>query len=137
MLCRVAQLGSALANGDTLACLLTYRNGGHALISAVLATPFDGRFALYGSQGWAEIRDKAHPEAPQGWQLVTALRGAERVVRDFPPAPSVRANLEAFAAAAAGTAPYPMTDAEKIGTVAALEAAVRSARSGGSERIDP
>ena len=45
----VKQLGSALANGDTLAVLLRFRSGGHSLISAILATPFDGRFAVYTS----------------------------------------------------------------------------------------
>src|SRR3954451_25058685 len=48
----VQQLGSKLTNGDTLAILVTHQSGGHSLISAVLATPFDGRFAVYGSKGW-------------------------------------------------------------------------------------
>ncbi|NCZ82136.1 MAG: hypothetical protein EBX64_03145, partial [Betaproteobacteria bacterium] len=30
----------------------------NALISAMLATPFEGRFAVYGSKGWFEIRDR-------------------------------------------------------------------------------
>ncbi|HEX2546915.1 MAG TPA: Gfo/Idh/MocA family oxidoreductase, partial [Ramlibacter sp.] len=59
--CSVRQLGSKLRNGDTLAALVTFRRGGHALITAILATPFAGRFAVYGSQGWAEVRDKTHP----------------------------------------------------------------------------
>jgi predicted dehydrogenase len=71
----VKQLGSPLTNGDTLAALVTFRKGGHALITAILATPFAGRFAVYGSEGWAEVRDKTHPEAPEGWTLTTCLRG--------------------------------------------------------------
>lgn len=137
VLCRVGQLGSDLANGDTLAMMLTYRDGGHALISAILCTPFDGRFALYGSEGWAEVRDKAHPESPEGWQMTVVRRDGQRAVQDFAPAASVLANLEAFAVAAAGGAAYPMTDAEKIGTIAALEAAYRSARSGAIESVAP
>ena len=39
----------------------------------------------------------------------------------------VRANVEAFAKAAAGEAPYPFTDAEKVGNIAVLEAVARSA----------
>ena len=137
VLCRVGQLGSELANGDTLALMLNYRGGGHALISAILCTPFDGRFAVYGSKGWAEVRDKAHPESPEGWQLTVVRRDGGRTVQDFAPAPSVLANLEAFATAASGGAAYPMTDAEKIGTIAALEAAYRSARSGAVEVVAP
>src|SRR5574339_881209 len=66
---RVRQLGSRLSNGDTLGILVSHRGGGNSLLSAILATPFDGRFAIYGNKGWAEVRDKAHPEAPEGWTL--------------------------------------------------------------------
>jgi predicted dehydrogenase len=59
----VKQLGSALVNGDTLAILATYKSGGHALISAILATPFVGRFAVYCSKGWVEVRDKKSPRS--------------------------------------------------------------------------
>jgi predicted dehydrogenase len=129
-LARVRRLGSDLANGDTLGALIGFRSGANALISAILATPFDGRFAVYGSEGWAEVRDKAHPEAPEGWTLTVA-----RQVTEYAPASGVRANLEAFADAADGRAAYPMPDTEKIGTVAALEAVVRSAASGRVERV--
>jgi predicted dehydrogenase len=134
-LARVRRLGSDLANGDTLGALIGFRSGASALISAILATPFDGRFAVYGSGGWAEVRDKAHPEAPEGWTLTVARRARERQVTEYAPASGVRANLEAFADAADGRAAYPMPDAEKIGTVAALEAVVRSAGSGRVERV--
>ncbi len=131
----VQQLGSPLANGDTLAVLARFAGGGQALISAILATPFDGRVAVYGSKGWAEVRDKAHPEAPQGWTLTTALRGEPKRTLEYPPAPAVLANLEAFADAIAGRAPYPVPHGEMIATVSALEAIVKSARSGAVEAV--
>ena len=132
----VRQLGSHLANGDTLGALLTFRGGGHALLSAILATPFDGRFALYGSEGWFEVRDKAHPENPQGWVLTHCRRGKEPRRREIPPAPAVLANLEAFAEAAGGGSPYPMTHEEMLATVSALEAIARSAASGRAETVE-
>ncbi len=135
VLAHVRQLGSDLANGDTLGLLIGFQSGANALISAILATPFDGRFALYGSNGWAEVRDRAHPEAPQGWTLTTSLRGAGRAVTDYPLAFAVRTNLEAFAEAARGGAPYPLPHAQMLDTIAALEAVVRSAASGGIERV--
>jgi predicted dehydrogenase len=131
----VRTLGSNLKNGDTLGILVNFRSGGNALLSAVLATPFDGRFALYGSKGWAEVRDKAHPEAPRGWSLTTHLRGQERETREYPPAKAVLANLEAFADAAAGAAPYPVPQAQMIANVSALEAIFRSAESGRVEQV--
>jgi predicted dehydrogenase len=133
---RVRQLGSRLVNGDTLAILVDHKSGANSLISAVLATPFDGRFAVYGNKGWAEVRDKAHPEAPQGWTLTRAMRGKEKQVQEFPPAKAVLANLEAFADAAAKRAPYPVPQDQMIGNVAALEAVFRSVKSGAVEAVE-
>ncbi len=136
VLARVAQLGSGLTNGDTLAVLVTFRGGGHALLSAILATPFAGRFAVYGSMGWAEVRDKTHPEAPEGWTLTTCLRGGPAVSVDMPPAPAVLHNLEAFADAALGRSPYPVPRDQMIANVSALEAIFRSAQSGAIEAVE-
>jgi predicted dehydrogenase len=132
----VRQLGSHLVNGDTLGALLTFRGGGHAMLSAILATPFDGRFAVYGSEGWFEVRDKAHPEHPEGWGLTLCRRGKPPQRREIPPAPAVLANLEAFAEAAQGGAPYPMTHEEMLATVSALEAIARSTKSGKAEAVE-
>jgi predicted dehydrogenase len=127
---RNRKLGSDLVNGDTLAALVSFKSGAALLLNAILATPFAGRFTLYGNKGWVELRDRAHPENPQGWVLTAHLLGGAAVERHFPPASSVKANLEAFADAAMGNAPYPVTHEEMIATVAALEAIVTSARSG-------
>lgn len=133
--CSVRRLGSELANGDTLAALVQFRSGAHALITAILATPFDGRFAVYGSKGWAEVRDKAHPEAPLGWTLTTSVRGAERTVTEYPAAKAVLSNLEAFAAAIRREAPYPVPIEQMIANISALEAIFRSAASGKVETV--
>jgi len=132
----VRQLGSHLTNGDTLGVLVNFESGANSLISAILATPFDGRFAVYGSKGWAEVRDKAHPEAPEGWTLTKALRGAAVEKMDYPPARAVLANLEAFADAAAVRAPYPVPQEQMIANVSALEAVFRSASSGRVELVE-
>ena len=131
----VRTLGSQLKNGDTLGILVSFGSGGNALLSAVLATPFDGRFAVYGSKGWAEVRDKAHPESPQGWTLTTHIRGREKQTRDYPPAKAVLANLEALAEASSGGQPYPVPQSEMIANVSALEAIFRSAASRNVEDV--
>jgi predicted dehydrogenase len=133
---KVRQLGSRLTNGDTLAVLVSFKNGANALISAVLATPFDGRFAVYGNKGWAEVRDKAHPEAPQGWTFTHCVRGSNKKILDYPPAQAVLANLEAFADAAAKRAPYPVPQDQMIANVTALEAVFRSVKSGAVEAVE-
>jgi predicted dehydrogenase len=133
---KVRQLGSRLTNGDTLGVFVSFKNGSNALLSAILATPFDGRFALYGNKGWAEVRDRAHPEAPQGWTLTRCMRGKEKQVQDYPAAKAVLANLEAFADAAAERAPYPVPQDQMIANVAALEAVFRSVKSGRVEEVE-
>lgn len=133
VLASVKQLGSQLVNGDTLAIMVTFKKGGHALISAILATPFDGRFAVYGSKGWVEVRDKTHPEKPTGWTFTKVVRGGTggaletRESREYAPAPNVLANLEAFADAAEGRAPYSVPQSQMIANISALEAIFKSA----------
>jgi predicted dehydrogenase len=129
-LCSVRQLGSQLTNGDTLAALVSFRKGGHALLTAILATPFDGRFAVYCSKGWIEVRDKAHPSTPKGWTMTKVVSGDQRTTEEYPAASSVLANLEAFADAVEGRAAYPMTQQEMIANIGALEAIVESTKTG-------
>ena len=112
-----------------------YSGRASASISGILATPFAGRFALYGSHGWAEIVDKEHPETPEGWVMNVRLRGEKVRTREFPPAPTVLANLEAFADAALGGAAYPVTHREMRATICGLEAIIRSCASGAIEAV--
>ena len=49
---------------------------------------------------------------------------------------AILANLEAFADAAAGRAPYPVPQAQMIANISALEAVFKSARSGAIERVE-
>ncbi len=130
VLARVRTLGSTLPNGDTLAALVSFENGTNLMISALLATPFEGRFAVYGSRGWIEIRDKSHPEHPTGWTVIRQFGGHDREVVDYPPLSGVRNNLETFAKAASGGPAYPMPQQQMIDNIAALEAIFKSAKSG-------
>ena len=113
-----------------MAILATYKRGGHALISAILATPFAGRFAVYRSKGWVEVRDKTHPEASTGWTMNWHIRGEEVQTASYEPHPAVLSNLEAFAEAAMGGKPYPVPQEQMIANISALEAIFKSAASG-------
>jgi predicted dehydrogenase len=127
--------GSDFANGDTLGITMQFDSGATALLGASLATPFDGRLAVFGSNGWAEIRDRTHPEQPSGWDVTTVMRGQERTTAYWPAHSGVRDNLEAFARAALGGEPYPVSFEEMIATVCGYDAVVRSVRSGTIETI--
>ena len=123
-------LASALPQGDTLSAHIRFAAGGSAYVSATLATPFFSRFAVFGTNGWVDIRDKAHVEKPQGWIVTSARTGTDIEVRDVAPAEPVLDNLNAFAAAVRGEAPYPITGQEMIDNIALLEAITRSAKTG-------
>jgi predicted dehydrogenase len=115
--------------------MMGFPGGANAMISAILATPFEGRFAVYGSEGWMEIRDRTHPEQPSGWDVTRAMRGQPRETQFWPPYPAVSANLEAFAKAIQGVEPYPVSASEMLANVASLEAIMKSVDSRGLEQV--
>jgi hypothetical protein len=123
-------------NGDALSVQIGFESGASALLSAVLCTPFDGRVALYGSEGWMEIRDRTHPENPTGWDVTIRRRGHEVVTRFDPPHPIVKANLEAWATAITGGAPYPVTPDDILTNVMTFEAITTSALGGKTVTIE-
>jgi len=140
VLASVKQLGSDLSNGDTLAALVSFKRGGHALLSAILATRSNGRFAVYCSQGWVEVRDKAHPGGAR--RLDAHLESPARERRPCQPH-RLRAGIgrarqppKAFADAALGQAPYPVPQAQMVANISALEAIFKSARSGAIEAVE-
>lgn len=132
---RLATRATSFANGDTLSVTLGFPSGATAAITAILTTPFIGRVCVLGSQGWTEIRDRNHPESPEGWDVTTVLRGGEKQERFFPPSEAVRDNLERFADAVEGVGSYPVTMAEIRANVATFEAITRSALSGAVEKV--
>ena len=127
---RLNTLATSFANGDTLAIALNFPSGATALISAILTTPFDGRFCVYGSKGWIEVRDRTHPEHPTGWDVTHSNEAGEVSKTFYAPASSVRANLESFARSILDPQHrYPVSLAEMLANVAALEAIMKSAQS--------
>jgi predicted dehydrogenase len=123
-------LASTMPQGDTLSAHIRFATGGSAYVSATLATPFFARFAVFGTHGWIDIRDKAHVEKPEGWIVTSARTGTDIEVCDVAPAEPVLDNLNAFAAAVRGEAAYPITGQDMINNIALLEAITRSAKTG-------
>ena len=126
------RLSSTIPQGDTMSVHIRFAGGGTAYVSASLAMPFISRFAVFGSKGWIEIRDKAHVEAPAGWVVTSAMAGGPITVADVPPAEPVKDNLVAFARAIRGEAPYPITGEDMIANIAILEAIIASAARDGA-----
>lgn len=129
------RLASDLPSGDTMSAYIRFVSGGTAYVSATLATPFFSRFALFGTEGWIDIRDRAHVEAPDGWIVTRGMKGAAITVDEIGKAEPVVANFEAFARAVRGVSAYPVTGEEMINNIALLEAIVRGANSGITEQV--
>lgn len=133
--CICESLSSDLPQGDTVGAYIEFENGGTSYISASLANPFISRFAVFGSKGWIEVRDKAHVEAPAGWTVLSSYTNGPIITTDVPPSEPVKDNLISFARATRGLEIYPITAAHIVNNIALLEAVCTSALSRNIENV--
>src|SRR5262249_1739595 len=96
---------------------------------AVRASPIYWRVHVFGDEGSAEALGET--------QLVLRSRGGKTEGRDFPKLDSILAQLEAFADAVEGRAPYPITPQEIVDVVAAFEGIVSSMAAKGPVAVAP
>ena len=115
---------------DTTSVFARFAGGATGCLSTLTATGRIFRLQVFGTRGWAHLLDHRTLE-------IGDIDGKVRRV-EFAPADIERAELEAFADAVAGTGVYPVPVEEAVHGVAVLEAAVRSAASGGERiAVDP
>lgn len=125
-----AKQATAATGGDVVSVLLRFRSGATAFVNSILKTPFFMRLHVFGSDAWVEARDRVRPEAEGLVDLTLCRAGGEPATRQIPAIDAARANLEAFAEAAAGGAPYPIPPHDMVHNVAVLEAISTSVESG-------
>ena len=113
---------------DTLSVLLRFENDVTGTLSAVRATPRYWRTHLFGTTRSAELLQ-------EDILVVHAVGQPSPLRQNFPPVDTLRLELEAFADAIQGRAPYPIGDADMVATVAAFEAVCRSVKSGRAETV--
>jgi predicted dehydrogenase len=121
---------------DTTTVLLSFENGATGQIFCSTAATPNYRFAVYGTQGFAEIL--GHPM--ETFRIVPALAGEHRrvgapQVTDTPGFNMLNAELEAFAACVRSGAPFPTPVADILHGVEVFEAILRSAASGRDEVV--
>ncbi len=122
--------------GDMVTVQLRFRAGMTAQMQAILNTPHFLRTHVFGTREWIEIRNATHPDTPGGEITMTRYRGLEdQETQRFDWSDAVVANLENFAAAVRGDAPYLFTESEKTHNIEVLEAIVRSAETGEVVRL--
>jgi predicted dehydrogenase len=111
---------------DSLSVLLEFTSGISGTLAAVRSTPMYLRVHAFARNASAEALGRT--------DLVLRRSSSEPQLLSFPPVDSVRANLEAFADAVAGRAPYPISMSEMLDTVAAFDAIAEAAKSEGRIR---
>jgi predicted dehydrogenase len=122
-------------NGDVISAQVRFASGATGHFKAILVTSLYINFTVFGSEGWAELRNHTHPDTPGPATLTVHMRDGKREQRDYEWVDTVRANIEAFGRAARGEAAYGFTDAEKIGNISTLEAICRSVATGAPVKI--
>lgn len=112
---------------DTAAFQLRFAAGQTGLLGVVRGVPNYYRIAAFGTAGWAELR--------QFGTLTVSLAGQAPFTEEYDPGLAVAACLEAFARAAAGGPPFPVTPAAMLDTVAAFETAVTALHAEGWHQV--
>jgi predicted dehydrogenase len=103
---------------DTVAVLFEFMNRVSGTFSAVRVTPLFWRVHVFGDKGSAEALGEH--------ELVLRMSGKPPQRTTYEPVEPLRLQLEAFADAVEGRAPYPIPTVQMMDTVAALEAIVKS-----------
>jgi predicted dehydrogenase len=103
---------------DTIGINFEFASGLTGYFGAVRASPIYWRVHVFGDEGSAEALGET--------QVVLRTKGGKTEVRDFPKVDSIRAELDAFADAVEGRAPYPITPKEIVDVVAAFEGIIKS-----------
>ncbi len=109
---------------DTTAILLRCAGNTSGLLTAIGMTPDYYRFAVFGTDGWAEARGAR--------QFTFQPKVGEREERTLPAADAERLEVEAFADAVAGARAFPVPVDQAVHSVAVIEAMGKSALKGGA-----
>jgi predicted dehydrogenase len=107
---------------DTVSVLFRFKNDISGFLGAVRASPLYFRVHVFGDEGSVEALDET--------RTIIRLKGGKTEVKDFPKIDSVLAEIDAFADAVAGVAPYPISTTEMVDTIASFEAIIDSIRTG-------
>lgn len=127
---QTARRALPLPTGDVVTVQLRFASGATGFVGAISATPYYGRFTVFGSEMWVEARDDAHPQEGGRTHLITCGKDGVQHSQTFDPKDPVRANLEEWADAVEGRGTYRFTDEQRVGNVAVLEAIARSVETG-------
>lgn len=114
---------------DTTAIMLSFEDGRMGYISCIANTAMLWYARVFGTKGWAEIRDQDKLE----YSLTDGTRDSKTWEGlPYPSLPTITAELEAFADDINGVAPFVITPDEMLHNAAVMEAIIESAEGTGA-----
>jgi predicted dehydrogenase len=141
--CQSFRRAVANENDDTTSVLLRMKAGMSAYLGTMMATAGTFRFQVYGSKAMALLSGAVHVAGQSsherrsglfGSYVIQPIKGDAETI-EVPVFDVNRAELEAFAVAAAGGASYPISHQQMIHGAAVTEAILASARSSQVETV--
>ncbi len=128
---------------DTTSMLFRMKEGMSGYLGTITATGPGFSFQVFGSTGWVRLEGMTHVAGASSEERRTRLFGTCRFqpvkgpteVWEAERLDVTRASLEAFARAASGGAPFPISVDDMIHGAAVTEAVIRSAASGRVEHV--
>ena len=112
---------------DVVAGLVDFASGATGMLATVRAAPMYWRFAVFGSNGYAEARDED--------TLTVAKIGGQAVTQTFPHVDSLCVLVESFADAIEGRAPFLVPTSQMLDLIAGFEAVIASIETGKPVKI--
>jgi predicted dehydrogenase len=128
---------------DTTSVLFRMKQGMTGYLGTMMATAGTFRFQVYGSKAMALLGGSVHVAGQSSQQRRAGLFGSyviqpvkgDSVSLEVPQFDVNLAELEAFARAASGGPPYPITDEQMIHGVAVTDAIIASSKSNKAEAV--
>ncbi|MEX2495640.1 MAG: Gfo/Idh/MocA family oxidoreductase [Woeseia sp.] len=107
---------------DTTSAMMRFENGASAYLSTLCATARQWRLQVFGTKGWAQLRDHDVLD-------VCRIDQQAATTENYAPVDIERAELHAFAEACRGGVPYPVSLDEAVHGIAVQDAIIESAHS--------
>jgi len=123
------------AAGDIITMQFKFASGATGLMCNMATTPYYGRFSVFGTEAWIEVKDSGHPQMGGETYVTTCAKDGTQSSRTLGPKNAVLANIEEWADAVEGRGDYRFTPDQLVGNVAVLEAIAKSIQSGQWEQV--
>ena len=130
---QTAQMAFQPPADDFVTASIRFKSGVRATITLLSATPFYGRFSVYGDAGWVEVVSAANVDQGKPTTLTHSDDAGRRTVT-YQAIDAVILNFEAWADAVEKRTSYRFSSEQLLENIRLFEAIVESSQNGGAIR---